>query len=177
MARDSEKKSDAGTTPDPWAVCARLEYGGDRTIASHVREQVSATPTEHRAGTEQRLLAVLAQPGVTEAGRAFLCQMLALVGSPASVPALVPLLRDPQSADAARYALQPIAGAEVDAALRDALGVLTGRAKAGLIGTIARRGDAAARPALAAIRDNTAEPPLVREAATRALEHLATSSA
>jgi hypothetical protein len=103
--------------------------------------------------------------------------MLALVGSAKSVPALAPLVRDPKSTEAARYALQPIPGPEASAALRDALSSLSGAAKAGLIGSIARRGDTAARGALATLKDNPAEPALVREAATRALEHLATAKA
>lgn len=171
---DAARKSSAGTTPDPWEVCAALEYGADRSFAWSVRAEVIATPPEGRAHVEERLLQALALPGGTDAGRSFLCQMLALVGSAASVPALAPLLRAAPTAEAARYALQPIPGAEADAALRAALGTLAGPAKAGLIGTIALRGDAAARPALRAIADNAAEPALVREAATRALARLAT---
>ena len=128
--------TNAGTTPDPWEACTMLEYGGDRSLAWSVREQVIATPPESRAKMEERLLKALASPKCTEAGRAFLCQMLALVGSGKSATALAPLLREPKTAEAARYALQPIASTEVDAALREALGSLQGREKAGLIGTI-----------------------------------------
>lgn len=176
-AAAADKKSNAGSTPDPWEACAALEYGGDRSFAWSVREQVIGTPPEGRARVEERLLKALASPKCTEAGRAFLCQMLALAGSSKSVPALAALLRDAKSADAARYALQQISGAEAGAALREALGALSGREKAGLIGTIAMRGDTAARSALDAIKDNTAEPPLVREAAKRAVERLNSSHA
>jgi antitoxin (DNA-binding transcriptional repressor) of toxin-antitoxin stability system len=172
-----DKKSSAGTTPDPWLVCTKLEYGGDRSLAWSVREQVIATPPEGRARVEDRLLKSLALPGCTEAGRAFLCSMLAMVGSAKSVPILAPLLRDPKTTEAARYALQPIPGAEVDAALREALPAVIDRAKAGLIGTIAMRGDVAARPALTAIQQNAAEPALVREAAARAVERLSNLNA
>jgi hypothetical protein len=103
--------------------------------------------------------------------------MLALVGGAKSVPALTPLLRDPKSTESARYALEAIPGPEASAALRDALGALTGREKAGLIGGIAGRGDTAARSALAALKDNATEPAIVREAAGRALERLATTKA
>ena len=175
--RNADRKSNFGSTPDPWDACTRLEYGGDRSFAWSVREEIINTPPEDRAKAEGRLLKALAQPGCTEAGRAFLCQMLVLVGGVKCVPALAPLLRDPKSAEAARYALEPIPGAEVSAALRDALGALTGAAKAGLIGSIAMRRDTTARPALAALKDSAAEPAIVREAATRALEHLATTHA
>lgn len=176
-ARNADRKSNAGKTPDPWEECARIEYGGDRSFAWTVREQVINTPPEDRARIEERLLKSLAQPLATDAGRAFLCQMLALVGSVKSVPALGRLLRDPKSTESARYALQPIPGPEVDAALRGALGALTGPAKAGLIGSIAVRRDTTARAVLAGIKENPSEAAIVREAAARALEHLATAQA
>lgn len=174
---DPDRKSNAGSTPDPWEACAKLEYGADRSLAWSVNQVVVQTPPEGHARIEERLLKALALPGCTDAGRAFLCQMLALVGSVKSVPALAPLLRDPKTAEAARYALERIPGAETDTALRDALGALSGNAKAGLIGSIAIRRDAGARHALAAIKDNAAEAAIVREAASRALERLATSQA
>jgi hypothetical protein len=174
-ARSADRKSNFGSTPDPWAACAQLEYGDDRSMAWSVREQVLGSPSAEHGRVEQQLLKALAQPGATEAGRAFLCQMLALVGSAKSVPALAPLVRNPKTTEAARYALQPIPGPEASAALRDALGSLAGPAKAGLIGSIAHRRDQAARGALTALKDNPAEAAIVREAATRALEHLATA--
>lgn len=172
-----DRKSNAGTTPDPWEACAALEYGADRSLAWSVREEVISSPPEGRAGIEERLLKALARPDCTEAGRAFLCQMLAMVGSVKSVPALGALLKDPKATEAARYALAPIAGPEAAAALRDALGALSGPSKAGLIASIALRGDTSARYALAGIRDNPAEAAVVREAATRALDHLANAKA
>jgi hypothetical protein len=175
--RSADRKSRNSDTPDPWEVCVKLEYGGDRSFAWSVREQVISTPPEGRARAEERLLKALALPGCTDAGRQFVCQMLAMVGSVKSVPALAPLLRDPKSTESARYALQPIAGPEADAAFRDALGSLTGAAKAGLIGSIALRGDSSARYALAGIKDNPVEAAVVREAAGRALEYLANAKA
>jgi hypothetical protein len=171
-ARSADRKSNAGTTPDPWDACARLEYGGDRSFAWSVREQVIAAPPEERGRVEERLLKAVARKDCTDAGRAFLCQMLALVGSAKSVPVLAPLLRDPRTAEAARYALQPIPGPEAAAALREALGSLSGNAKAGLIGTIAHRRDTTARAVLAGIKENPSEAAVVRDAATRALDHL-----
>jgi len=175
--RSADRKSRAGETPDPWEACIKLEYGGDRSFAWSVREQIISTPPEGRAQVEERLLKALAQPGCTDAGRQFVGQMLAMVGSVKSVPALAPLLRDPKSTESARYALQPVAGPEADAAFREALGSLTGAAKAGLIGSIALRGDTTARYALAGIKDNPVESAVVREAATRALEYLANAKA
>ena len=168
----ADRKSNAGSTPDPWEACARLEYGGDRSFAWTVREQVLDAQPEERARIEDQLLKSLALPGRTDAGRAFLCQMLALVATAKSVPTLAALLKDPKASDDARYALQQIAGPEAAAALRDALGSLSGRPKAGVIGSIAHRKDITARPVLAGIKENPAEAPEVREAAARALAHL-----
>jgi hypothetical protein len=166
---------DIAATPDPWKECARLEYGGDRSFAASVRQQVVRTPPTGRAKLEHQLLATLAGPTCTPAGRAFVCQMLALVGSAPSVPALTLLLRDPTTTEPARFALEAIPGKEADAALREALGSVSGNAKAGLVGSIAARRDPAARPALLALSENHAEPPVVREAAARGLKHLPAS--
>ena len=170
--RNPDRMSTAGATPDPWEECARLEYGGDRSFAWAVRAQVVGTSAEQRARTEERLLKSLAAPGRTEAGVAFLCEMLALVGSSASVPVLAALLRDPKTTNAARFALQQIPGPEADAAFREALGVLVGREKAGLIGGIALRRDSSARAALVRLEAADSEPAVVRDSARRALEYL-----
>lgn len=172
-ANPADRYSNAGATPDPWEACARLEYGADRSYAWTVREQVIATPPDAYARAEDKLLKSLATPGRTEAGLAFICQMLAMVASAKSVPALAPLLKDAKTTEAARYALERVAGPEADAAFREALAALSGPAKAGLIGSIGVRKDPAAKAALAAIQDSAAEPALVREAATRALARLA----
>lgn len=159
-------------TPDPWKEIARLEHGGDRTAASTVQAAVShALPAQHR-GMEQRLLSALAEPGLTEAGRMFVCRMLALIGSAACVPAVAPLLHDAVTADAARYALDPIDDPAVDAAYREALDKVGGAAKAGLIASIGFRGDGAARGKLEEIRRDGREPVAVRLAAERAIERL-----
>lgn len=176
-ANPADRYSNAGASLDPWEECARLDYGADRSYAWTVREQVIATPPEGRARIEDKLLKSLATAGRTDAGLAFLGQMLAMVASAKSVPALAPLLRDPKTTESARYALERVTGPEADAAFRDALASLTGPAKAGLIGSIGVRGDTAAKSALAALKDDAKEPALVREAATHALERLANAKA
>lgn len=162
-------------TPDPWKLCAALEYGGDRSYASAIEQLVVQTAPKDWPKLEEQLLAALAQPDCTAAGRAFLCRMLALVGSGKAVPALAALLRDPKSADAARTALEVIPLAAAGDALRDALGLLPGNAKAGLIGSIAFRRDASARAEFAALQNQAAEPAIVRGTAARALKSLPVS--
>ncbi len=165
-----DRYSNAGTTPDPWEACAALEYGADRSFAWSVREQVINSTAEGRGRVEERLLKALRLPHCSAAGRAFLCQMLALAGSAACVPDLAALLKQPEAVELARYALEAIPGPEASAALRAGLGDVSGPARAGLIGSIAMRRDRAAIPALTAIRDQTGESAPVREAARRALE-------
>lgn len=173
--RGSSYLNSTARTPDPYALCAELEYGGDRSFASSVEQLVVQTKPADWPKVEEQLLAVLALPGCTEAGRAFLCKMLGMIGSAKSVPALAALLREAKTADAARIALEVIPGPEASAALRDALGSLAGNAKAGLIGSIAARRDAAARAAIASVKGNASESAIVRGTATRALETLAAS--
>jgi hypothetical protein len=173
--RGSSYLNRTAETPDPWKLCAALEYGGDRSFASTVERLVVQTAPAQWAKVEEQLLTALALPGCTEAGRAFLCKMLGLVGSARSVPALAILLREAKTADAARAAREIIPGPEASAALRDALASLPAKAKAGLIGSIAARGDAMARLALAALKEDAAEPAIVRGTAARALERLGSS--
>ena len=164
--------SAAGPNTDPWSEIVRLEYGADRSFAWSVREQILHSAPESREALEKKLLAALSTPGCTDAGKSALCELLALIGTAASVPALAKLLTEARSAEAARYALDRIPGPEASAALRDALPRLTGSAKAGLIGSLATRKDVLNQPAFAALRDNSSEPAIVREAAKRALERL-----
>ena len=173
--RGSSYLNRTAETPDPWKLCAALEYGGDRSFASTVERLVAQTAPAQWAKVEEQLLTALALPGCTEAGRAFLCKMLGLVGSARSVPALAILLLDAKTADAARAALELIPGHEASSALRDALASLPAKAKAGLIGSIAARGDVMARLALAALKEDAAQPAIVRGTAARALERLGSS--
>ena len=89
------------------------------------------------------------------------------------MPALAPLLATEKTADAARYALDEIRDPAVDELYRATLPKLRGAAKAGLIGSIALRGDPQAAAALAAIAKDAHEPADVRAVAARAADRLA----
>jgi len=168
--RDYEEHFTA--TPDPWTEIVRLDHGTDRTFGSTVCAMVMNAEPAQRPAMEIKLVAVLSRPEATDVARLFACRMLALIGSLKAVPALAALLADATTADAARYALDAIDDPSVDDAYRGALEKLTGPAKAGLIGSIALRGDAKAIPALIALKDRAGESAIVRTAATRALERL-----
>jgi len=158
-------------TPDPWAQIALLEFGGDRTFATDVEQVIRhAQPTQH-AALEQRLLRVLARPELTDAGRLFVCRMLGQIGSSACVPAVSRLLNENRTADIARLALDNVADPSVDEAYRSALSKLSGRAKAGLIGSLARRGAPDLAATLQHMAIDASESPDVRRAAQRALAH------
>ncbi len=162
-------------TPDPWESIATLEHGGDWTPATTVQAAVLHAEPAQRGALEKRLLAVLARADVTDEARMFVCRMLALIGSAAAVPALVPLLAEMRTADIARYAMDAIDDRAVDEAYRATLAALSGPPKAGLIGSIALRGDTAALDALKAIARDPAETSDVRAAAGHAMERLTAS--
>jgi HEAT repeat protein len=76
------------------------------------------------------------------------CRALRLIGGPDSVPVLVALVLKPETADAARYALERIPNGEADQALLAALDKSQGPVKRGLISSLGERKSAAAVPAL-----------------------------
>ena len=97
--------------------------------------------------TEASLLAVLASDaGVHEKARA--CQQLAVVASPAAIPALTGLLDKEPLADYARSGLEAIPDPAAAEALRKALPRLEGRLLAGVVNSLGVRRDAAAVPDL-----------------------------
>lgn len=169
--------AEAGPNVDPWTQIIQLEYGGDGSFAAILREQVARTPAAGLGRLEAQLLRALGEPALTEAGRDFLCNQLALVGSAAAVPALSRLLAANATADVARLALERIPGAEADAALLAGLATLTGRARTGLVGSIGARRSAAARDTLARLAADPAEDAELRAIATRSLAHLPSVSA
>jgi len=168
-AEPNPRLTEFSKSPEPWAELLKLEWGSDRTHASTIQTLIMDADVSQYPTFEKKLLAVLADKLCTATARDFVCRMLRLVGSPASVPTLAQLLADGETADCARYALQTIPGAEVDAALRAALGVLKGKAKAGLIGTLSARGD---KESLTALKACVAEGGEVGEAAALAVATL-----
>ncbi len=92
-----------------------------------------------RTETEARLLEFI--KGRPNAGGLMAaCRGLRLIGSAASVPVLGPLLLDPATADAARFALEKVPGPEACATLVSALGKTTGAVRLGIISSLGMRG-------------------------------------
>lgn len=104
-------------------------------------------PAAETKPTESAALAVLAsEAGIHEKARA--CQQLAVVGSPAAVPALAALLDHEHLADYARSGLEAIQDPAAGEALRTAMPRLKGRMLAGVVNSLGVRRDTVAVPAL-----------------------------
>lgn len=159
-------------TPDPWREIVRLEFGGDRSFASTVQQVVLNADPSQWADLETRLVDALGRPELTAAGRQFVCRMLGWIGSARCVPAVAALLRRDETADDTRLALDAIEEPAVDEAYRVALGQLSGRAKVGVIGSLAARNGTGAVERLTAIALDEKETSEVRAAAERAVERL-----
>lgn len=127
------------------------------------------------AASEAELLAVLKNPDATRKQKHDACRELSRVATPKAVPVLAELLVDPEMSHMARYALEPIPDASVDAALRAALGKAEGKPLAGVIGSIGVRGDATAVPALAKFLPNKDAD--IAGVAARALGNIGTADA
>lgn len=120
--------------------------------AATIAASASFTAARAQAGAsekEQKLIAIL-QSDAAPAEKAIPCKQLAVCGTAACVPALAPLLANPELASWARIALEAIPDPAADAALREAVGRLQGRLLIGTINSIGVRGDAQAVPALVA---------------------------
>lgn len=103
------------------------------------------------------------------------CRQLAIAGGAKAVPVLASLLVDEKLSHAARCALEPISGPEVDDAFRQALGQVKGPLLVGVINSIGVRHDAGAVDELAKVLGDA--DPAVASAAAGALGRIGTSAA
>ena len=110
----------------------------------------AAAAEDHNCSPEQvRELTTLLQSNGPKADKALACKKLAIFGGKDAVPALAPLLSDPELNSWARIALEAIPGPEADAALCGALDKVQGRLLVGVINSIAVRRDPKAVSAVA----------------------------
>ena len=122
------------------------KFGASRAELTAIETEIRAA--KDTAAIETELLKALDSPKATFECKQFVCRMLRRIGTKASVPSLGKLLTDAKLSNMARFALQGMAGSDVDKALLDALGKTDGSVRIGLIGTIGSRGDKKAVPAL-----------------------------
>jgi HEAT repeat protein len=126
-----------------------------------------------RSALERRLVATLT-PAYSNVARSFVCRQLALIGTPASVRALAPLVLEEELSVHARNALERIPGAESEKALRDALGQAKGRTRIGVINSIAARRDP---QSVSLLLKAASEDPEAMAAAAKALGEIGTTDA
>jgi len=124
--------------------------------------------TVFAAGEEEnKYLAIIQSADAKLKDKLDACRELGRVGSQKAVAPLAALLTDEKLSHMARYGLEPNPDPSVNAALRDALGKVNGRLKAGVIGSLGVRQDGEAVPALiSCLKDSD---PVVARAAARAL--------
>jgi HEAT repeat protein len=149
--------------------------GADSTVLIPIERAVMGVHGDAtaRAALEKRLLAYLGG-SYSSVTRSVVCRHLALIGSAASVPAVMPLVLDAELSVHARNVLEHIPGPESEKALRDALGQAKGRTRIGVINSVAARRDAASTPVLIKI---LSEDPESAAAAAKALGEIGTSEA
>lgn len=99
-----------------------------------------------------KLVAILRDPGASVYVKAKACQRLAVVGDRSAVPALAPLLVDPQLSHYARTVLETSSDASADDVLRAALSKAQGNLLVGVINSIGQRRDSKAIGALEKLR-------------------------
>ncbi len=125
----------------------RTTYFSLAALAAAIGLSIELPVSAADADRQQPFIAVLTS-GAPPAEKAAACKRLALLGDKAAVPALAPLLADPELASWARIALEAIPDAEASEALRAALGTLKGKLRVGAINSLGVRRDAASVGAL-----------------------------
>jgi type 1 glutamine amidotransferase/HEAT repeat protein len=155
---------------------AAYHYGDSRAALSGLNEFIRCFEDipEARTRMERQFLDLLGG-GASPAGKQFICSRLALIGSEESVPRLAVLLNDTATAEMALLALEPIPGAAVDTALRQALVMTEGKTEVGVITALGTRRVEAVTDGLRAL---LADPdPRVSGAAVSALAKIGTPAA
>jgi hypothetical protein len=132
------------------------DYRQFREILGPIEDAVPATHGNAPARKElETKLAEVLSGSAPRAAKDFIGRKLAIIGTAESVPALAALLPDKDLSHMARYALERIPDAEAAKALRDALAKTSGAEKAGVIGSLGARRDAASVADLASLVDDS----------------------
>lgn len=152
------------------------DWGDDRKALDPIDDAIVASQNdkEGRKQLEDRMLAVL-NSDATRNGKDFVCRKLKVIGTEASVPTLAGMLSDENHSHMARYALESMPNAAAGKALRDAVGSLSGKLKAGVVGSLGVRGDEESVSTLASLTGDS--DPVVAKAAARALAAIRTPAA
>jgi len=132
------------------------DWGQSRLPLTEVSDKIrEAYGSPEKLKEIEKSLVGLLKSDATPAAKQFVCRELSIIGTEQSAPALAEMLtqkpaseQQPHPADMARYALERIPGAAVDAALREAMAKTGGKVKVGIINSLGERRDAKAAAAL-----------------------------
>ncbi len=139
-----------GTLPAELEAIKTYTYGQSRAgilvVEAMVRDALVDTPERSAEMADQ--LASLLGKDTTADCKQFVCRQLYFIGTENQVPALAPLLVSDDTSDMARYALEAVPGAKVDAALLAALDNAPKASKIGIVNSLGVRRTNSARTAL-----------------------------
>lgn len=115
----------------------RYEGSGDSVLK--MERTIFQLPVDSplRAKIEQKLIDALNDSN--DIGRGVICRQLRVIGTDQCIPAMAPLLNDPELAHFARYALQGIGSDAALGAMYEALGKTSGTVQVSLINALADR--------------------------------------
>lgn len=153
----------------------RYDYRGSRRAMAFIEGAARTASPQERKLLEGKLIELLASDRATTPCKQWACRMLRRIGTVASVPALARLLPDNDLSHMARFALQDTAGPEAAAALRDAMGKLSGKLRIGVISSLGARRDPKAVGAIAKLAAGS--DPVLADAALSALGMIGTDEA
>ncbi len=121
---------------------AAYDYGQSRESLTSIENFVrDAHGSPQLLGQTEKRFDEFLKSNATLAAKQFVWRQLRLIGTVKSVPTLAGMLTAAETSDMARYALEPIPGAAVDDALRDALTKVGGKERIGIINTMGVRAD------------------------------------
>lgn len=131
---------------DAIKAASGFKPGGDSGPMRRIEDIAIASLAdgELRAAVEGRLIGMLKSDATVDA-KMFACRMLQTIGTEACVPALAELLTDANLSHGARYALGRMEYAAAGEALIGALDKTPGALQAGIVNTLADRGEQGAK--------------------------------
>ena len=152
------------------------EYGQTRVALTEINDIIRSLSGDHVQLAEiEREFDEFIVSDASFTSKHFVCGKLRIIGTEKSLPALATLLADPKTADMARYALEPIAGAAVDKVLLSGLETTSTETKIGIINSLGQRKTGAAIAAISTLLYD--QDALTAERAAAALGQIANSEA
>lgn len=139
----------AQTDSNPYDKIKTYDCGQDAAPLNAVEKQIRQAVPGDYSSIEEGLIAVIASPDSTFAGKQFACRMLRAIGTEKCVPVLKPLLLDKKLSHTAGYALEAMPGQEVEKAFVEAIAATTGETRIGNINSLGERRSSDALPVLA----------------------------